>query len=312
MVKGFSQRKERLSSSLFVKKHPSQKKLLEIVKTVAKFFSDPMTFFSSCFVFFLIVSAILAPWLAPYDPIEQFRDAVRIPPFWQESGNFKFILGTDEAGRDIFSRLIYGSRLSMLIGLVSVTLAMIPGILLGFFAAFYPKWIGEVIMRLMDVLLALPTLLLAVAIVAILGPGLVNTMLAIAIVGLPGYTRLAKMAAESELGKDYVMAAYITGASKLRTMFYHVLPNCTAPLIVQATLGVSSAILDAAALGFLGLGVQPPEAEWGTMLASARDYIVSSWWIVAMPGVAILATVLAINLLGDRLRDTLDPRLKRI
>jgi dipeptide transport system permease protein len=193
-----------------------------------------------------------------------------------------------------------------------VVLALIPGIVLGLIAAFFGKYADTPIMRVMDVLLALPSLLLAVAVVAIIGPGLINTMLAIAIVALPGYVRLTRASALGELHKEYVMASRVAGASVPRLMFSQVLPNCTAPLIVQATLGFSSAILDAAALGFLGLGVQPPLAEWGAMLASARDYIDSAWWIVTMPGLAILISVLAINLLGDGLRDALDPKLKRL
>ncbi len=207
---------------------------------------------------------------------------------------------------------MYGARLSLWIGCVSVVLALIPGIVLGLVAAFFEKWADTPIMRLMDVLLALPSLLLAVAVVAIIGPGLTNTMLAIAIVALPGYVRLARGSALGELHKEYVTASRVAGAGTLRLMFSQVLPNCTAPLIVQATLGFSSAILDAAALGFLGLGVQPPAAEWGAMLASARDYIDSAWWIVTMPGLSILISVLAINLLGDGLRDALDPKLKRM
>jgi dipeptide transport system permease protein len=182
---------------------------------------------------------------------------------------------------------------------------------LGLMAAFF-NWLDTPIMRLMDVLLALPSLLLAVAVVAIIGPGLVNTMLAIAIVALPGYVRLARASALGELQKEYVTASRVAGAGTMRLMFSQVLPNCAAPLIVQATLGFSSAILDAAALGFLGLGVQPPAAEWGAMLASARDYIESAWWIVTMPGLSILISVLVINLLGDGLRDALDPKLKRM
>ncbi|SDV50320.1 ABC transporter permease subunit [Chitinasiproducens palmae] len=263
-------------------------------------------------VLLLVAAALAAPLLAPHDPVAQFRDAVRVPPAWQSGGSLRFVLGTDEAGRDILSRLIHGARLSLLIGLVSVALSMVPGILLGLLAAFFPRWLDAPVSRLMDVLLALPSLLLAVAVVAVLGPGLLNTMLAIGIVGLPGYTRLARAAATGELQKDYVVASRVAGAGTARLMFSQVLPNCAAPLIVQATLGFSTAILDAAALGFLGLGVQPPRAEWGAMLASARDYIESAWWIVTMPGLAILITVLAINLLGDGLRDALDPRLKRV
>ena len=263
-------------------------------------------------VLVLIAVAIFAPLIAPHSPVEQYRDYVKIPPAWLDGGNWHFILGTDEAGRDILSRLMYGARLSFWIGFVSVVLALIPGIVLGLIAAFFQKWADTPIMRIMDVLLALPSLLLAVAVVAIIGPGLVNTMLAIAIVALPGYVRLTRASALGELQREYVTASRVAGAGTVRLMFSQVLPNCAAPLIVQATLGFSSAILDAAALGFLGLGVQPPSAEWGAMLASARDYIESAWWIVTMPGLSILISVLVINLLGDGLRDALDPKLKRM
>ncbi|BBO60470.1 ABC transporter permease subunit [Mycoavidus sp. B2-EB] len=260
----------------------------------------------------LMLTAIFAPVLAPYDPIEQYRDAIRVPPAWQENGSWRFILGTDQAGRDILSRLIYGARLSFWIGSISVLLALSLGTVLGLCAAFFQRWLDAPIMRLIDVLLALPALLLAVAVVAILGPGLTNTMYAIAIVTLPGYVRLTRASALAELSKEYVVASRVAGASTFRLMFSQVLPNCAAPLIVQATLGFSTALLDAAALGFLGIGVQPPLAEWGSMLASARDYMNSAWWMVTMPGVAILVTVLSINLLGDGLRDALDPKLKQI
>ncbi|KVA76765.1 peptide transporter [Burkholderia ubonensis] len=260
----------------------------------------------------LIFIAVFAPLIAPHSPVEQYRDYVKIPPAWLDGGNWKFVLGTDEAGRDILSRLMYGARMSFWIGFVSVVLALIPGIVLGLVAAFFQKWADTAVMRVMDVLLALPSLLLAVAVVAIIGPGLTNTMLAIAIVALPAYVRLTRASALGELQKEYVTASRVAGAGTLRLMFSQVLPNCTAPLIVQATLGFSSAILDAAALGFLGLGVQPPTAEWGAMLASARDYIDNAWWIVTMPGLSILISVLAINLLGDGLRDALDPKLKRM
>jgi len=250
-------------------------------------------------VLVLILIALTAPLIAPHSPIEQYRDYVKIPPAWLEGGNRMFPLGTDEAGRDILSRLMYGARLSFWIGFVSVVLALIPGVVLGLMAAFF-HWLDTPIMRVMDVLLALPSLLLAVAVVAIIGPGLVNTMLAIAIVALPGYVRLTRASALGELQKEYVTASRVAGAGTVRLMFSQVLPNCAAPLIVQATLG------------FLGLGVQPPAAEWGAMLASARDYIESAWWIVTMPGLSILVSVLVINLLGDGLRDALDPKLKRM
>ncbi|EAY63437.1 ABC-type dipeptide/oligopeptide/nickel transport systems, permease components [Burkholderia cenocepacia PC184] len=263
-------------------------------------------------VIVLIAVALLAPLIAPHSPVEQYRDYVKIPPAWLAGGNWQFILGTDEAGRDILSRLMFGARMSFWIGFVSVVLALIPGIVLGLVAAFFQKWADTPVMRIMDVLLALPSLLLAVAVVAIIGPGLTNTMFAIAIVALPAYVRLTRASALGELQKEYVTASRVAGAGTLRLMFSQVLPNCTAPLIVQATLGFSSAILDAAALGFLGLGVQPPTAEWGAMLASARDYIDNASWIVTMPGLSILISVLAINLFGDGVSDVLDPKLKRM
>lgn len=262
------------------------------------------------FTLLLLLCALFAPWLAPHDPVEQYRDFLLTPPVWQEGGQWQFLLGTDEAGRDLLSRLIHGARLSSLIGLASVVFSLIPGILLGLLAGFYSNRLGPLIMRLMDIMLALPSLLLAVAIVAILGRGLSNTVIAIAIVSLPAYVRLTRAAVLAERERDYVTAARLAGAGRLRLMFITLLPNCMAPLIVQATLGFSAAILDAAALGFLGLGVQPPTAEWGTMLASARDYISSAWWVVTLPGLTILLCVVSINLVGDGLRDALDPKLK--
>ncbi|KAF1011110.1 MAG: ABC transporter permease subunit [Burkholderia sp.] len=263
-------------------------------------------------VLLLVLVAIFAPLIAPHNPIEQYRDFVKIPPAWLDGGNWLFVLGTDEVGRDILSRLMYGARLAFWIGLVSVMLALIPGVLLGLIAAFFQRWVDTPVMRVMDVLLVLPSLLLAVVVVVIIGPGLTNTIFVIAIVALPGYVRLSRTSALGELQKEYVTASRVAGAGMLRLMFSQVLPNCTAPMIVQATLSFSSAILDAAALGFLGLGVQPPTAEWGAMLASARDYIDNAWWIITMPGLTILISVLAINLLGDGLRDALDPKLKRM
>lgn len=259
----------------------------------------------------ILLSAIFADVIAPHSPIEQFRDATLAPPVWQTGGTAKFLLGTDPVGRDMLSRLIHGTRLSLLIGLVSVSLSMVLGVVLGLLAGYFRGVVEVAIMRLMDIMLALPSLLLAVAVVAILGAGLMNAMYAIAIVMLPHYARLTRAAVIGELSKDYVSASRIAGAGTLRIMFNCVLPNCAAPLIVQATLGFSTAILDAAALGFLGLGAQPPTPEWGSMLASALEFIQSAWWVVTFPGLAILVSVLAFNLMGDGLRDALDPKLKR-
>ncbi len=259
----------------------------------------------------LVLCALFADVIAPYSPKEQFPDAVLKAPSTQPIGGHVFLLGTDPVGRDVLSRLIHGTRLSLIIGLVSVGLSLTGGVLLGLLAGFFRGGVEFTIMRLMDIMLALPSLLLAVAVVAILGPGLVNAMYAIAIVMLPHFVRLTRAAVIGEMGKDYVAASRIAGAGTGRLMFDTVLPNCAAPLIVQTTLGFSTAILDAAALGFLGLGAQPPTPEWGSMLASALEFIQSAWWVVTLPGLAILVSVLAFNLMGDGLRDALDPKLKR-
>ena len=260
---------------------------------------------------FLVVVAVLANVIAPHSPIEQFRDHFLNPPVWEAGGSARFLLGTDDVGRDVLSRLIYGARLSLLIGIAVVALSMSVGTVLGLIAAFAGGMVDVAIMRLMDIVLVFPSLLLAIVIVAILGPSLSNAMIAVAVVTLPNYTRLVRASALSELSRDYVTATRSAGAGTLRLMFLTVLPNCTAPLIVQASLGFSSAILDAAALGFLGLGAQPPTPEWGTMLAGALQYYQRAWWVLAFPGFAILITVLAFNLFGDGLRDALDPKLKR-
>ncbi len=259
----------------------------------------------------VILLAIFAPWISPHMPAEQFRDSLLLPPVWQEGGSLKFLLGTDDIGRDMLSRIIYGARISLLVGCIVVTLSLVVGVLFGLIAGYFGHWVEAIIMRLMDIILALPSLLLAIAIVAILGPSLTNAMLAVAIVIMPHYVRLTRASVKTELSKDYVIASHITGASTARQMFINILPNCMAPLIVQATLGFSEAILSAAGLGFLGLGAQPPTPEWGSMLAEARQFIQRAWWVVTFPGLAILLTVLAFNLMGDGLRDALDPRLKR-
>ena len=259
----------------------------------------------------LILLALFADFVAPHSAILTNNAAFLKPPFWQQGGSIAYPLGTDAIGRDILSRLIHGARLSLLIGIAVVALSVIAGTILGLVAGFFRGVIEIAIMRLMDITLTLPSLLLAIVIVAILGPGLMNAMLAVAIVLLPHYVRIARAAVISEVSKDYVTAAKVAGAGRLRLMFKEVLPNCAAPLIVQATLGISTAILDAAALGFLGLGAQPPLPEWGTMLADAREFVLRAWWVVTLPGLAILVTVLAFNLLGDGLRDALDPKLKR-
>jgi len=259
----------------------------------------------------LLLVALLAPVLAPFPPDQQFREFIRMAPPWAGGTQPQFLLGTDEVGRDILSRLIHGARFSLFIGFFVVTAALFSGVTLGLVAGYFRGWVDALIMRIMDIILAFPSLLLALVLVAILGPGLFNAMLAIALVLQPHFARLTRAAVLSEKSREYVVSAKVAGAGHLRLMFITILPNCLGPLIVQATLSFSNAILEAAALGFLGMGAQPPTPEWGTMLARAREFITSAWWIVTMPGLAILITVLAINLVGDGLRDALDPKLKR-
>ena len=255
-------------------------------------------------------AALGADALAPHSPIEQFRDFVRAKPVWA-GGSWRFALGTDGDGRDMLSRLIFGARVSLFIGVSVMGFAVVIGVALGLAAAMAGSLVDVVVTRLMDVIMATPSLVLAVVIVAILGPSLVNTIVAVTLVGLPRYVRVARAAALGELAKDYVTAARVAGVRRLRLALATVLPNCLAPLMVQAALGVSDAILEAAGLGFLGLGAQPPTPEWGAMLADSREFIRSDPWIVTLPGLAILVTVVAINLTGDGLRDALDPKMRR-
>lgn len=263
-------------------------------------------------IFLLMVfTAVFADWLAPHSPTLQYRDALLLPPAWLDGGRAEFLLGTDPVGRDILSRLIAGSQYSLFIGIVVVSIALLGGVIIGLIAGFFGGWLDALIMRIMDVILAFPSLLLALVLVAVLGPGLTNAMIAIAIVYQPHFARLTRAAVMAEKQREYVSAARVAGAGNLRLMFLTILPNCVAPLIVQATLSFSSAVLDAAALGFLGMGAQPPAPEWGTMLAEAREFISRAWWVATFPGLAILIAVLAINLMGDGLRDALDPKLKR-
>ncbi|KTR50086.1 peptide transporter [Pantoea ananatis] len=263
------------------------------------------------YIILMLLIAIFAEVLAPHGPAEQFRDALLHPPVWQEGGSWSYILGTDDVGRDILSRLMYGARLSLLVGCMVVVLSLIFGVIFGLLAGYIGGVVDATIMRLVDIMLALPSLLLALVLVAIFGPSIVNASIALTFVALPHYIRLTRAAVLVEVNRDYVTASGVAGAGMLRQMFVNILPNCLAPLIVQASLGFSNAILDMAALGFLGMGAQPPTPEWGTMLSDVLQYAQSAWWVVTFPGLVILLTVLAFNLMGDGLRDALDPKLKQ-
>jgi peptide/nickel transport system permease protein len=253
----------------------------------------------------LFVSAILAPLIAPYGYSEQFLDHAFEEP------SSRFIMGTDEFGRDIFSRLIYGARVSLQVGFVAVGLALFTGGFLGAVSGYYGGFCDNAIMRCMDVLLGLPSTLLAIAIAASLGPGLVNLMISVGIAQIPFYARIVRGAVLSVKEQEYVEAAKAMGSGDLRIIFRHILPNSMAPIIVQTTLDVAYAILSAAGLSFIGLGVQPPYPEWGSMLSGGRQYIFEAPHMTLFPGIAIMLTILSLNFLGDGLRDALDPKLKR-
>ncbi|TMC45411.1 MAG: ABC transporter permease [Chloroflexi bacterium] len=247
--------------------------------------------------------AIFAGQVSPYDPIHQdFR-------IEREGPSASHLMGTDEFGRDVFSRVVWGARVSLQAGGVAASIALVAGLFLGMTAAYYRGRTDGLVMRSMDVLLSFPYLLLAIGIVAILGPGLLTSMIAIGIVYIPNYARVVRGAVLSVGARDFVEAARAIGARDRRVMWQHVLPNVLAPIIVQATLNIGTAIIDTAGLSFLGLGTQPPTPDWGNMLSAGRSYIIDSPWIATFPGLAILATVLAFNLVGDALRDALDPRL---
>ena len=264
-----------------------------------------------CVVVLIVLAGTFASFLTQYDPLEQYRDVVNLPPIWVSGGSWAHPLGTDPLGRDMWARLIYGSRLSIYIGLAVMLVSTAFGVVVGLLAAWRGGWVDVLVQRLMDLIISIPDILLSIMVIAVIGPNLTNTIISIMVVYLPRYVRLVRSSALVELSKDYVTASKVAGVRPLRMMLTAVLPNCVAPLIVQAALGVSDAILAAAALGFLGLGAQPPTPEWGSMLGDAKDLMQSHPWVMAMPGLCILVTVVAINLMGDGLRDALDPRLRK-
>jgi peptide/nickel transport system permease protein len=252
----------------------------------------------------LTALALGAPWLSPRDPIRTApRDALQPP-------GSRYLLGSDQFGRDVASRVLHGARISLTVGLISVSIALVLGTPLGLVSGFYGGRLDALVMRVMDVLLAFPGILLALAIVSVLTPGLTNVMIAVGLSAVPGYARLVRASVLSAREHLYVEAARAIGGRDLGILTRYIVPNVVAPLIVTATLGLGTAILSAAALSFLGLGSQPPQPEWGRMLSEGRDYLREAWWIATFPGLGIMLTVLAMNLLGDGLRDVLDPRLK--
>lgn len=261
-------------------------------------------------ILFFILLALLGPMLSPFSESE-LSEHLLSDPLWGEKVQPAHLLGTDDVGRDTFSRLLYGSRVSLFIGVFVTIISGFFGTILGLLAGYFGGKVDKIIMRAIDILMALPSILLAIVVVSILGPGLVNAIIAVAIVSIPSFTRIVRAGVIEEKQKQYVQAAITFGTPTWEIIFKEILPNCTAPLIIQTTLCFSDGILNAAALSFLGLGAQPPTAEWGIMLSDARSFIESSPWLVTLPGLCILIVVLSFNLLGDGLRDALDPRLKK-
>jgi len=272
---------------------------------VRRFLSHRAATVSAVILTLVILAAIFAPLIASHSPLDVDPEKLSLKPFAQSA----HLLGTDDVGRDLFSRLLFGARLSLGMGFLAVALSLAVGLPLGLWAGFVGGKTDQIIMRLIDVLMSIPNILLAIVLVAILGPGINNTIFAVSLVAIPSLVRVVRGVVISEREKLYVQAAKSYGSTRMGILLRHIFPNCLAPIVVQATLGFSDAILNAAALGFLGLGAQPPTPEWGVMLADSRAYLESAWWLVTMPGLCILLSSLCFNLLGDGLRDAFDPRL---
>jgi peptide/nickel transport system permease protein len=282
-------------------KHKSKGQFSMVMKSLKR---NKVAIFGLVILIVLVFLAVFADIIAPYDYYKQDLPNAYMHP------NSEHIFGTDEFGRDIFSRVVYGARISLVVGFVSVGIALVIGGLLGAIAGFYGGHVDNAIMRTMDVLLAIPQTLLAIAIVAALGAGLINLMIAVGISSIPNYARIVRASVMTIRGEEYIEAARASGTSDTKIIIMHILPNCVAPVIVQVTLGIAGAILTAAGMSFIGLGIQPPVPEWGNMLSSGRDYIREYSYMTMFPGLAIIITVLSLNLLGDGLRDALDPKLK--
>ena len=285
-------------------KQKNRRKNSQMKEIAGRLFRNKAAVVGLVILLILVICAVFANWIAPYDYAAQDLKNRFAEP------SFAHPFGTDNLGRDILSRIIYGSRISLTVGLASVSLSAVIGIFLGSLAGFYGGVSDNIVMRAMDVLLAIPSLLLAISIAATLGNGIPNLILAIGFGAAPTYARIVRASILSLKEQEFIEAARSVGASDFRIIFHHILPNCLAPIIVQMTLGVASAILSTASLSFIGLGIAPPTPEWGSMLSAGRQYIRDAWQIVTFPGAAIMITIFGLNLFGDGLRDALDPKLK--
>lgn len=282
----------------------SMKKRGQFREILRRFAKNKAAVLGFAVILVMVVCSLFPAAIAPYGYDDQQLSRRFISP------GKEHIFGTDEFGRDIFSRVVYGCRISLSIGLISVTISCLLGIILGCAAGYYGDLVDNILMRIVDIMLAIPNILLALSIVAALGTGFFNLMLAIGIGAVPGYARIVRASILSVKEQEFVEAARAAGAGDLRIIMQHILPNCMAPIIVQATMSIANAVLSAAALSFIGLGINPPTPEWGAMLSAGRSYIRDYWFVVTFPGLAIMITVFAFNLFGDGLRDALDPRLK--
>ncbi len=282
----------------------------EALRSIRRNLGGPLIIVAMALLGLTTFFAIFAPLIAPYDPARTFEGAYSLPPFFLEGWDSRFLLGTDDVGRDLFSRLIHGARISLLAGFAVTVLSLTIGVVLGALAGWKGGFIEAAILRLMDTMMALPSILLAIVVVTILGPSLVNAVIAAAVTAVPGVVRLVRATIREEKAKPYSLSAKLYGAGGFRIVTVELLPNSLAPIFVQGTMGFGEGILNVAALGFLGLGARPPMAEWGTMLADSRAYVESQPWLVTAPGLCILIVILSFNLLGDHLRDVFDPKLK--
>ena len=281
------------------------KKQSQIKEIFKRFKTNRMAVFGLVVIILLILCALFPSVVAPYGYDDQNLSEQFIAPCLAHP------FGTDNFGRDILSRVIYGCRISLLIGLISVSISCVLGVILGCIAGYYGNKVDNLVMRFIDIMLAIPQMLLAMSIVAALGIGTENLILAIAIGSVPGYARIVRGSILSVKGQEYIEAARSIGASDFRIITRHIVPNCLAPIIVQATMSIASAILSTASMSFIGLGIEPPTPEWGSMLSAGRAYLRDHWFVVTFPGIAIMLTVFAFNLFGDGLRDALDPKLKQ-